>query len=265
MAQSQRHWLFIVTDDLDLAVLRCSAYTKNYFDLMKGIATGFDAGDEVIAIGHPRGLSFTSTRGIISEPARMLPDGEFIQTDVAINPGNSGGPLLDSTGKLVGLNTQIRKDSQGLGFALPARAVAEYFDRVMTLIRLKKLSIPTDEELAALDDVMSPQEILEAALKASELEHRIRKDKDGALAWDVITPRGHNFMAFTTDRLFLLYKFVETLTDLHLSDDTLLCQLLRWQDEMSMVRFAIDEDDDLSMKVSRPQKIWIYLKHKRRV
>lgn len=73
-------------------------------------------GEEVIAIGHPEGLDYTVTNGIVS----ALRQGMLIQTNAAINPGNSGGPLIDRNGRLIGINTAILRDSQGLGFALRA-------------------------------------------------------------------------------------------------------------------------------------------------
>ncbi len=237
--------------ELDLAVLRCTIHTNTFFDLTSKVATGFDAGDEVIAIGHPRGLTFTSTRGIISEPSRILSDGEFVQTDVAINPGNSGGPLLDENGHLVGLNTQIEKDSQGLGFALPGCAVAEYFARVESLIQDGELSTPSDEDIALLDDVLSPAEVLEAALKSSPLEHRSHTYTDRSPGWIVTTPSGHSFLAQAGEDAFVLYMHVQDLSDYPLPDETLLRQMLRWQNEMSLVRFAIDDEDNLVMKVCR--------------
>ena len=82
-------------------------------------------GDEVIAVGHPLGLGFTVTKGIISATQRVLAGRTYIQTDAAVNPGNSGGPLLDSKGRLVGINTFILRAATGLNFAIPVtRAVA---------------------------------------------------------------------------------------------------------------------------------------------
>ena len=73
-------------------------------------------GSEVVALGHPGGLGFTVTRGIVS----ALRDDLYIQTDAAINPGNSGGPLISRSGQLIGINTFITKGAQGLGFAIRA-------------------------------------------------------------------------------------------------------------------------------------------------
>jgi S1-C subfamily serine protease len=83
-------------------------------------------GDWAIAVGNPVGLDNTVTLGIISTLGRSaakagIPDKrvEFIQTDAAINPGNSGGPLLNAQGEVIGINTAIRADAMGIGFAIP--------------------------------------------------------------------------------------------------------------------------------------------------
>ncbi len=82
-------------------------------------------GEEVFALGHPLGLSFTVTRGIVSARAREFRGQIYIQTDAAINPGNSGGPLLDRRGRLLGINTFLLTSSIGLNFAIPIdRALA---------------------------------------------------------------------------------------------------------------------------------------------
>ena len=87
-------------------------------------------GQWAIAIGNPLGLDNTVTAGIISALGRSssevgIPDKrvQFIQTDAAINPGNSGGPLLNDRGQVIGMNTAIRKDAQGLGFAIPVETL----------------------------------------------------------------------------------------------------------------------------------------------
>ena len=91
-----------------------------------GDAENLIPGEWAIAIGNPLGLDNTVTVGIISALGRSssqvgVPDKRvrFIQTDAAINPGNSGGPLLNSQGEVIGINTAIRADAQGLGFAIP--------------------------------------------------------------------------------------------------------------------------------------------------
>lgn len=78
------------------------------------------AGQQIIAIGHPLGLRFTATQGIVSKADRKFNNVDYIQVDAAINPGNSGGPLIDTEGSVVGVNTFIYRDGESLGFALPS-------------------------------------------------------------------------------------------------------------------------------------------------
>lgn len=117
----------------DVAVVKISA---NDLPVVKlGKSAGLAPGQWAIAIGNPLGLDNTVTAGIISAIGRSssqvgVPDKRvsFIQTDAAINPGNSGGPLLNDMGEVIGVNTAIRADAQGLGFAIPvetAQRVAE--------------------------------------------------------------------------------------------------------------------------------------------
>jgi serine protease Do len=80
-------------------------------------------GDTVFAVGHPYGLNYSVTEGIVSKAARLQGELEYIQTDAPINPGNSGGPLFNEQGEVIGVNTYIIMNSQNLGFALPAHYV----------------------------------------------------------------------------------------------------------------------------------------------
>ena len=91
-------------------------------------------GDSTIAIGHPYGLNYTTTEGIVSRASRLQGDLEYIQIDAAINPGNSGGPLLNNEGEVIGINTFIIQNSNNLGFALP------FFYIQSALIEFKKLN-----------------------------------------------------------------------------------------------------------------------------
>jgi serine protease Do len=76
-------------------------------------------GDDVVAIGHPYGLNYTATQGVISKVDRIRDGLKFIQIDAAINPGNSGGPLVNDRGEIIGVNSFIIKGGDNLGFALP--------------------------------------------------------------------------------------------------------------------------------------------------
>jgi S1-C subfamily serine protease len=108
----------------DVAVIKIDANALPTVKL--GSSEGILPGQWAIAIGNPLGLDNTVTAGIISAIGRSssqvgVPDKRvsFIQTDAAINPGNSGGPLLNDRGEVIGVNTAIRADAQGLGFAIP--------------------------------------------------------------------------------------------------------------------------------------------------
>ncbi len=85
-------------------------------------------GDEVIAIGHPYGLNYTATQGVISKVDRVRSGLHYIQIDAAINPGNSGGPLVNESGEVIGVNTFIIRGGDNLGFALPVRSLRTALD-----------------------------------------------------------------------------------------------------------------------------------------
>jgi len=85
-------------------------------------------GDTTIAIGHPYGLNYTATEGIVSRASRLQGDLEYIQIDAAINPGNSGGPLLNEKAEVIGVNTFIIQNANNLGFALPSFYLKDALD-----------------------------------------------------------------------------------------------------------------------------------------
>ena len=236
----------------DLAIVRAAIHTSRFFALPDRMADGYDAGDEVLAIGHPRGLHFTSTRGIVSEGSRFLPDGRFVQTDVAINPGNSGGPLLDARGNLVGINTQMRTDSQGLGFAIPGVQVVEYLQDFYRRRDARDVVIPSDEQLAQLEQSLSPPELFEAAAELAELTISRNEDiKDDNWRWEVLTESGNRFSAAIGEKFFMLTRHIAELNSIHRQDANLLFQLLRWQAKIHLCRFNIDEDNDLFLSYAR--------------
>ena len=94
---------------------------------------GVQDGDGVIAIGHPYGLNYSTTEGIVSKASRLQGEVEYIQFDAAINPGNSGGPLLNESAEVIGVNTFIIQNSNNLGFALPAYTLKEALDQFLAL------------------------------------------------------------------------------------------------------------------------------------
>jgi len=106
----------------DLALLKMEG-EYNYLELAN--SDELQVGRKVIAIGNPLGLSFTVTEGIISGLKREGPNGiqEYIQTDVSLNPGNSGGPLLDTKGRVIGINNFKIGGAEGLGFSLESNSI----------------------------------------------------------------------------------------------------------------------------------------------
>ncbi|MCP4447903.1 MAG: trypsin-like serine protease [Myxococcales bacterium] len=118
--------------DKDLAILEIEAPAAALSPLALGSSSNLQVGQKVFAIGNPFGLDQTLTTGVISGLGREIqsvtkrPIQGVIQTDAAINPGNSGGPLLDSAGRLIGVNTAIFSTSgayAGIGFAVPVDTV----------------------------------------------------------------------------------------------------------------------------------------------
>jgi S1-C subfamily serine protease len=132
----------------DIAVLRIAVKGKAPPPLPLGSSADLRVGQKVFAIGNPFGLDWTLTTGIVSALDRSLPTESginiehLIQSDAAINPGNSGGPLLDSAGRLIGVNTAIFSPSgasAGIGFAVPVDTVNRV---VPQLIRTGKYARP---------------------------------------------------------------------------------------------------------------------------
>ncbi|OUL24110.1 serine protease [Nostoc sp. T09] len=126
----------------DVAVVKIPA---NKLPMVKlGNSQNLIPGQWAIAIGNPLGLDNTVTIGIISATDRTsaqvgVPEKRvsFIQTDAAINPGNSGGPLLNAQGEVIGVNTAIRADAQGLGFAIPIETAARIANELFTKGRVE--------------------------------------------------------------------------------------------------------------------------------
>jgi putative serine protease PepD len=172
----------------DLAVVRVDAPSSMLHPLTLGDSSGVQVGDGVIAIGSPFGLEETVTSGIVSALHRTMdaPNNytisDSIQTDAPINHGNSGGPLIDSAGRVIGVNAQIQSDSggsDGVGFAIPANTVKSVVSQIAAGktvehaylgVSIRPSSSPQG---AALANVVSGTPAAKAGLKAGDVIIRL--------------------------------------------------------------------------------------------
>lgn len=124
--------------DLDLAVLKITG-TAAFPTLPIGDSDALNTGDWVVAIGNPYDFDYSVTAGVISAKERpiRIDDEEgarnyrhLLQTDAAINPGNSGGPLLNLQGEVIGINTAVSTEAQGIGFAIPASTIKSVVEQL---------------------------------------------------------------------------------------------------------------------------------------
>ena len=120
----------------DIALLRVEPF-EGMVVLEMGDSTGVRVGDWLMAVGNPFGLQSTVTVGILSARGRrnvplqgQIRYMDFLQTDASINPGNSGGPLIDMQGRVVGINTAINAEGQGIGFAIPIDMARPIFEQL---------------------------------------------------------------------------------------------------------------------------------------
>ena len=142
-----------VAPDKDLAVLKIEAppdVLRRLEPLPLGRSASLVVGQRVLAVGNPFGFDHTLTTGVVSGLGREIRSpsgrkiGDVIQTDAAINPGNSGGPLLDSSGRVIGVNSQIVSPSgasAGIGFAVPIDAIARTVPQLIKSGRLQEPGI----------------------------------------------------------------------------------------------------------------------------
>jgi S1-C subfamily serine protease len=164
----------------DIAVLRIDASQTELSPIVVGSSHDLAVGQQVFAIGSPFGLDYTLSTGVISALGREIegvsgvPILGAIQTDAAINPGNSGGPLLDSSGRLIGMNTSIISPSRvsaGIGFAIPVDTIARAVPQIIKYGREVRPSIGVQ----LVDDALTQRFGLRGALV-----HRVMPDGPAA-------------------------------------------------------------------------------------
>ena len=191
----------------DLAVLRIGVAFDRPPAVLLGTSHDLKVGQKVFAIGNPFGLDWTLTTGIVSALDRSLPSDQgaviqhLIQTDAAINPGNSGGPLLDSAGRLIGINTAIFSPSgafAGIGFAVPVDTVNRVVPELVSGGKYVRpaLGIEVDEELnrqvtekLGVEGVLVLRVTPGSAAEAAGLRGA-RIDEDGITPGDIIVAIG---------------------------------------------------------------------------
>jgi S1-C subfamily serine protease len=127
-------------EQVDTAIVRITATNLPAAPLAD--SDRLDVGQTVVAIGNPLGLERTVTRGVVSavnrDPRGVDIAAGLIQTDAAINPGNSGGPLLDSSGRVIGINTAILAGTTGLGFAIPINVAVDVMNQIVATGRVRR-------------------------------------------------------------------------------------------------------------------------------
>ena len=213
-----------VAPEKDLAVLKIDAPKKLLSPLKVGRSDNLLVGQSVYAIGNPFGLDQTLTTGIISALDREIesvvgvPIKGAIQTDAAINPGNSGGPLLDSSGKLIGVNTMIYSPSgayAGIGFCIPSDVVSWV---VPDLIKYGKVMRPTlGIEMASpslmrrlkIEGIMIMGLFEGGAADRANLQATYRS-RNGTIHWgDIITKIGNDKITSKNDLILSLEQYKE--------------------------------------------------------
>ena len=196
----------------DLAVLKITVPAGQLVPLPVGTSEDLQVGQSVFAIGSPFGLEQTFTTGVVSALRRSIESvagvemENVIQTDAAINPGNSGGPLLDSAGRLIGVNTAIAGRSgnwAGVGFAIPVDTVNEYVPELIRTgrveraglgvsllpepdLRRARAAVPNfpDESGAMIESVLPNSAANKAGLRGIEIQGREVRPGDLVVAVD---------------------------------------------------------------------------------
>ncbi|OXM86627.1 trypsin-like peptidase domain-containing protein [Paenibacillus rigui] len=184
--------------DLDLAALKIEG-DKEFSSLPLGKAEDINVGDWVVAIGNPYGFDHTVTVGVLSAKERpiSIPDSQgtreykhLLQTDASINPGNSGGPLLNLNGEVIGINTAVSSQAQGIGFAIPTSTISSVLDNLKNNVKIPKEPAPyIGVKLADIDKEWVSELKLENTEGAivSEVERKSPGFKAGLRPYDVIT------------------------------------------------------------------------------
>jgi serine protease Do len=118
--------IYLINEALDIVIL--SVENAEFTPLEVGDSEQIRVGEEIYAIGAPRSLDYTLTKGVISNKSRTIGFNKYIQIDAAINSGNSGGPLLNNIGQVIGVNSMKISDAEGIALAIPISSVVSFME-----------------------------------------------------------------------------------------------------------------------------------------
>jgi S1-C subfamily serine protease len=233
--------------DYDIAVVRLTEVPKGLRALPVGESKSLQVGQSTFAIGNPFGLSRTLTTGIVSALERRLPTARgrevrgVIQTDAAINPGNSGGPLLDSSGRLIGVNSAIYSESgtsAGIGFAIPVDLVKRVVPQIIQTGRAPRPGVG----IAAADERIASQLGIQGVMVLG-VARGSPAQRAGIRPWDLRRRReGDVIVALDGQPVATLSDFAALLDDVGVGKEVTLT-VRRGEEEREVKTRTIDLED----------------------
>ena len=174
---------------VDIAVVKIDAQNLPKADVAD--SDQLEIGQAAIAIGNPLGLDRTVTTGVVSAVSRRIDEGNsegFIQTDAAINPGNSGGPLLDSSGRVIGINSQILTGpGGGLGFAVPINVARDAANQILATGRVQRVRLGVSYNDVDPDTAEAFNLPVSQGVVVAEVTEGSAAERAGIRAQDIIT------------------------------------------------------------------------------
>ncbi len=215
--------------EMDLAILKIEP-GNDLVPLQIGDSDKLRVGEWVIAIGNPYGLDHTVTAGVVSAKGRPMQIEnriykDLIQTDAAINPGNSGGPLLNTKGEVVGINTAVNAQAQGIGFAISINTAGDVLDELIKNGKVIRPYMgiylqPVDKDIANYLDI-DPRGIVVVGVEPGS-----PAAKAGIIKYDVITK--------INEKPVNNYDELQTILKEHKVGDTIMLEVVREGSKMDV-------------------------------
>ena len=146
-------------------------------------------GDDIYAIGAPKGMAYTLTKGSVSAKERLIGSSSYIQIDAPINEGNSGGPLLNDKGEVLGMNTLKMSDSEGIGLAIPMTRVCEY---------LRSLGIELTDGGNVANSIEIPEAMYPAVPEDIYQQETQPGEENRGSAYEKNSSKGHSLLMIVT-------------------------------------------------------------------